>query len=86
MQQENYKILQWADKWKMKVNEDKTKALVISSSNNDGAWNPMFHAGTQEVDLVKEHRFLGVTVDSNLRFTTYVSIVADTSRKRVNII
>ena len=37
MQQEIDKILEWADKWKMKVNEDKTKVMVISSSNRDGA-------------------------------------------------
>ena len=70
----------------MKVNEDKTKVMVISSSNRDGAWDPMFHAGDQEVDLVKDHRFLGVKVDNSLRFTTHVSTVADTGRKRVNII
>ena len=86
MQQEIDKILEWADKWKMKVNEDKTKVMVISSSNRDGAWDPMFHAGDQDVDPVKDHRFLGVKVDNSLRFTTHVSTVADTSRKRVNII
>ena len=35
MQQEISKVIEWATKWKMKVNGDKTKAMVFSTSTND---------------------------------------------------
>ena len=60
------KILSWAKKWKMSVNESKTKSMVISSSNGDRSWDPMFTAGTKQVETVKEYKFLGVAFDSRL--------------------
>ena len=50
MQEEIHKIMAWAKRWKMKVNEDKTKGMVISSSTNDTSWDPQLTAGEQKVD------------------------------------
>ena len=33
-------IIAWADRWKMKFNEGKTKAMVIAISRKDTAWDP----------------------------------------------
>ena len=42
MQQEINKIMDWATTWKMKVNEDKTRAMVFSTSSNDLKWDQKF--------------------------------------------
>ena len=86
MQQEINKVLRWADKWKMTVNEDKTKAMMISTSAADKSWDPQFKAGECKIDNVTEYRFLGVTIDQNLHFTKHIANVLEKAKKRVNIL
>ena len=86
MQGEVDKILAWAEKWKMKVNSGKTKVMVISSSIGDRTWNPEMTAGTSPIEAVKAYRFLGVTVDNDLRFTEHINNITEKCRKRTNII
>ena len=42
MQQEVDKIMDWAKKWKMSINTDKTRVMVISSAPQDQKWKPGF--------------------------------------------
>ena len=79
------KILEWAQEWKMEVNTDKTKTMIISTSPTDRAWDPELLAGNDQIKTVKEYRFLGVTIDSDLRFTKHIENIAEKARKRVNI-
>ena len=86
MQEEIDKIMAWAKRWKMKVNEDKTKGMVISSSTGDNSWDPQLNAGEQRVEFTQDYKFLGITIDNSLRFTKHVSNITTKCRKRVNII
>ena len=43
------KIMSWAERWKMKVNESKTKVMVISSSSKDRKWDPELKASTYQL-------------------------------------
>ena len=86
MQDEINKILRWADKWKMRINEGKTKTMVLASSRKDTAWDPEFTANGKKVDSVNEYKFLGVTTDNGLRFNSHVNNIVIKARKRVNII
>ena len=86
MQEEIDKIMAWAKRWKMKVNEDKTKGMVISSSTSDTSWDPQLTAGEQQVEFTQDYKFLGVTIDNSLRFSKHVSNITTKCRKRVNII
>ena len=78
MQTEIDKIMAWAEKWKMKVNEGKTKGMVTSSSRSGTPWDPGFTAGGKTIEAVQDYKFLGVTVDNELMFTTHVSLVTAT--------
>ena len=40
MQEEVDKIMKWADNWKMVINVDKTRTMIISSSNADSNTDP----------------------------------------------
>ena len=86
MQEEIDKILAWASKWKMSVNKGKTKSMIISSSNKDTKWDPQFQAGDTRIKAVNDYPFLGVKVDSDLRFNQHVSKIETKCKKRVNII
>ena len=86
MQEEIDKILSWAERWKMKVNEGKTKAMIFSTSKADIEWDPEFTTIGKEIDLVNQYPFFGITVNSGLRFSSYIAEVVKKSRKRVNTI
>ena len=86
MQVEIDKIVQWAEKWKMKINVDKTKAMVMASTSKDSSWDPKFTVMGENIKTVQEYKFLGVTVDSELRFRGHIANISTKCTKRVNII
>ena len=81
MQEEIDKILAWASKRKMSVNKGKTKSMIISSSNKDTKWDPQFQAGDTRIKAVNDYPFLGVKVDSELRFNQHVSKIETKCKK-----
>ena len=86
MQEEVDKVMEWANQWKMTINGDKTKAIVISSSSADTAWEPELTARPDAIETEASYRFLGVTVDNKLNFNKHVELLLDKCRRRVNII
>ena len=82
MQEEIDKILEWANKWKMSINADKTKCMVISSSTGDQNWNPELEADGVEIEPVKEYRFLGIVIRNNLLFVTQIDISVEKGMKK----
>lgn len=85
-QAEVNKIMDWANTWKMKVNGSKTKTMVISTSEKDRTWNPALTAGDEEIDLVNQYPFLGVTISADLRFREHVDKKVDVGRKRNRVL
>ena len=70
----------------MKINKDKTKALIISSSNADTSWDIGLKADDEVIGTVNEFKFLGVTIDSGLRFKNHITRIVGKCKNRVNII
>ena len=86
MQQEVNKITDWATEWKMSINVDKTKCMVISSSYQDQQWNPQLEANGKAIEPVKVYPFLGNTINNNLRFKDHVNKVVTKCTKRNKIL
>ena len=86
MQGEIDKILTWAERWKMKVNKGKTKSMVFASSTSDRKWDPEFTAGDTRIDTVDEYKFLGITTDNSLRFSSHTQNTKVKGMKKVNIL
>jgi ribonuclease HI len=79
-------IQTWSEKWKMSLNQGKTETMIISSSNADLQWEPaLFLKGTR-VKIVKEYKFLGVTIDGGLHFNTHVNRLVSKCKKRSRIL
>ena len=55
----------------MKLNSDKTQVMVISTSKEDLDWKPTLSLNGKQLAVVDEYRFLGVVIDSGLRFTAH---------------
>ena len=86
MQGEVTKIATWAETWKMSINADKTRTLIMSTSTADFAWDPKLIVQGAPIKTTKEYKFLGVTVDRGLRFTKHLDNTITKCTKRVNII
>ena len=71
-QEEVDKIAAWAEQWKMAINAGKTKCLVLSSNNANHSWNPHLTIDQTSIDAVKRTKFIGITIDSSLRFTKQI--------------
>ena len=85
MQKEMEKIFEWAERWKMKINEGKTKTLIISTKSSDYNWDPKFELNGKAVEPKTDYKFLGIKVDNGLRFTEAVADTVKNCTKRVNI-
>ena len=79
-------IKNWADDWKMRLNAGKTQVMVISSNRKDTDWKPKLYLEGAELEVVDEYRFLGVTIDRELRFNTHVKNTILKARKRMKIL
>jgi len=86
MQGEMEKIYQWAEKWKMKINEGKTKTVIVSTKPTDYKWDLGFKRNGRKVDPKKQHLFLGIKVDNELMFTDHINDLVKKGYKQVCII
>ena len=65
------KVDQWLCSNRLSLNVSKTTYMVIS---NKAVHNePNIYIRNQKIDRVNHHKFLGVTIDSNLRFTDHIN-------------
>ena len=79
-------IDKWAKTWKMKLNAGKTQVMVISTSNADTDWQPKLTLEGKELEVVKEYKFLGVTIDRKLNFASHVNKIIAKTKKRARIL
>ena len=86
MQRNINAISNWAKKWKMVLNSDKTQVMVLSTSPEDTNWKPELLLDEKKLKVVKEYRFLGVIIDNQLRFNAHVKQIATKCKKRNNIL
>ena len=78
-------ISEWSKKWKMVLNSDKTQVMVITLDKKDTDWIPKLELEGKVLEVVKEYRFLGVTIDSKLTFWCHVKNVIEKGKKRNKI-
>ena len=61
----------------MVINTSKTKTLIISTGATDSKENPGIKVEGRELESVDQIKFLGVTVDNQLRFNKHVEVLAE---------
>ena len=85
MQEEINKIWNWAKKWKMKINESKTKTLIISTKADDYKRDPGLKLNGKDVAPVEIYKFLGIQADNGIRFNKCVNDNVKKNLEKVNI-
>ena len=66
-----HELYSWAENWQVTFNPNKTKAMFISNVNSEINLNLMFN-GTK-IDIVNNHKHLGVTLSANGKWTEHIN-------------
>ena len=75
---------EWSKMWLVDFNPKKTKALVISNANNKPNMNIIFN--NERVEIVENHKHLGITLSDNGRWTTHIENIASATLKQINVL
>ena len=70
LQEDLTQLAAWADRWGMRFNADKCYTMSISPKDSDV---PLYHLGGTVLELVTESKYLGITIQDNLQWSTHLS-------------
>ena len=57
MQTDVDRITEWGRTWKMSLNVDKTKVMVLSSNPEETKWKPVLPANSRRINVTSQTRF-----------------------------
>jgi hypothetical protein len=77
-------INQWSNKWLVKFSAPKTKEMLISTKRDEAIHPPLILNGV-EVDSVRSHKHLGVTLKDDLKWDKHVDDMTTKAKKRLAI-
>ena len=76
-------IIAWCFSVGLELNTDKTKAILFSCKRNLSI--PPLHIGSVPLTFSSSTKFLGITIDSKLRFTEHIDNIVSKALTKVNI-
>ena len=68
-------IKEWCRKWRMVVNEDKTKVMHFRNSRSQTT-EYVFKYGEEKLEIVRQYKYLGVILDEFLKFEETANTLA----------
>ena len=74
---------QWEKTWLVDFNPNKTKALILSNNTNIHELSIRFH--DESVELVDNHKHLGITFASDGNWTVHIENLATSALIQVNV-
>ena len=83
-QQDLNNLVTWADTWGMKFNASKCNVMRISRRKNPGTTN--YKMMGEKLQEVKEHQYLGVHIEDNLKWNKQAKFAAAKATKVLNFI
>ena len=86
MQTDVDRITEWARTWKMSLNVDKTKVMVLSSNPEETKWEPVLLANGRRIKVTSENPFLGFQAGNNLRGKEHIDKSVTKASKQVCIL
>ena len=77
-------LFKWSQTWKLDFNVTKCKVLTISNKKDPDKFN--YTLNTDPLEHVDSHQYLGVTINSKLRWNTHVSAITAKATRTLNVI
>ena len=75
-------LSKWADRWGMDFNVEKSKFLLFNSRGK----LPHYALHRHELDIVEELKYLGVIIQSDMKFTAHIQRKLITANQQLGII
>ena len=80
------KVCEWCDRWWMKLNESKTKTMIVSRSSTMHPQSPPLTIGGSVLKECDDLVILGVTFDSKMTFEKHLRLVSRAASQRLGIL
>ena len=77
-------IHEWSQKWRTKISVEKTVITVFSKSGNLSQMKVFL--GNTQVKYEKLPKFLGITLDEKLTFSTHTDLICMRAQRRLNML
>ena len=77
-------VSEWANKWLVDFSPTKTKEMIISNKDHLDL-HPSLVFNNHVIDRVQTHKHLGITLSSDLKWTTHINNLVRGSSKRLDL-
>ena len=75
----------WAKQWIVTFSPPKTESMLITLKKSDNVHPPLFLDNT-EIKEVSEHKHLGVTLSSSLKWDAHIATITSKAGKRLDVL
>ena len=80
------KVVDWCERWDMKLNPRKSKSLLVSRSRSELPPHPLLYADGDQIPEERHLKVLGVVLDSKLTYEEHLRQVASRARQKTGIL
>ena len=80
------KVVDWCERWDMKLNPRKSKSLLVSRSRSELPPHPLLYAGGDQIQEERHMKVLGVVLDSKLTYEEHLRQVASRAGQKTGIL
>ena len=86
LNEELTKVVDWCERWDMKLNPRKSKSFLVSRSRSELPPHPFLYANGDQIQEERHMKFLGVVLASKLTYEEYLRQVASRARQKTGIL
>ena len=77
-------LFKWSQTWKLDFNVSKCKILTISNKKDPAKFK--YTLNNDPLEHVNSHQYLGITINSNIRWNTHASAITTKATRTLNVI
>ena len=77
-------LLTWSNTWQMRFNASKCKILSVTNKRSSALFS--YSLGEEHLEHVNSHRYLGVTCNSQLRWTDHINDITHKANRTLGIV
>ena len=80
------KVVDWCERWDMKLNQRKSKSLLVSRSRSELPPHPLLYADGDQIQKERHMKVLCVVLDSKLTYEEHLRQVASRARQKTGMV